>query len=169
MKRVAVSGYFDPLHVGHIELFEQAKALGDHLIVILNSDKQAVIKKGKSFMPENERKIIIEALEIVDEVFVSIDTDRAQCESLRKLNPDVFANGGDRLKMGKGVFDIPEVAVCEECGIEIVDGLGKKIQSSSDLVKAIEGGQGNQQESIQSGSDLIEVAEEVSSENVSNS
>jgi len=138
MKRVAVSGYFDPIHVGHIELFERAKALGDKLIVILNNEGQSVIKKGRFFMPVSERKIILEALEVVDEVFVSVDTDRAQCESLRKLKPNIFANGGDRLKKGEGVFDIPEVAVCEECGIEIVDGLGEKIQSSSDLQKAIE-------------------------------
>lgn len=138
MKRVAVSGYFDPLHVGHIELFERAKAFGDKLIVILNNEEQSVIKKGRSFMPVSERKIILESLEIVDEVFVSIDTDRAQCESLKKLRPDIFANGGDRLKKGEGVFDIPEVSACEECGIEIVDGLGEKIQSSSYLQKVIE-------------------------------
>ena len=73
MKTVAVSGYFDPLHVGHIELFKLARALGDKLIVILNNDKQTKAKKGKCFMPAEQRKIILEELRCVDEVFLSIE------------------------------------------------------------------------------------------------
>jgi len=130
MKVVVVSGYYDPLHVGHIESFRLARALGDKLIVILNNDKQAVLKKGGIFMPLEERKIILEALEMVDEVFVSIDEDRSVCESLRAIKPDIFAKGGDRF-----AYEIPETPICKELGIEIIDGLGEKIQSSSELIR----------------------------------
>lgn len=136
MKVVAVSGYFDPLHVGHLECFELAKKLGDKLVVILNTDEQAVLKKGKAFMPFEERKKILEALEVVDEVFESVDEDASVCKSLEALKPDVFAKGGDR-----NVGNIPEAKICEDLGIEIVDGLGDKIQSSSDLIKGSEEGE----------------------------
>jgi D-beta-D-heptose 7-phosphate kinase/D-beta-D-heptose 1-phosphate adenosyltransferase len=128
MVSVVVSGYFDPVHVGHIEMFEKARSLGDKLIVIMNSDAQAIMKKGKPFMKEHERKKILESLRFVDEVFVSIDQDRSVCESLRAVNPDIFANGGDRF-----TDEVPETKICREMGIEIVDGLGDKIQSSSNL------------------------------------
>lgn len=127
---VVVSGYFDPLHVGHIEYFNLAKKLGDKLVVILNNDKQAALKKGKPFMTELKRKAVLEALGVVDEVFISIDEDGSVCESLRKINPDVFAEGGDRFS-----HNVPETGVCEDLGIEMVDGLGKKIESSSRLIK----------------------------------
>jgi len=129
-KVVAVSGYFDPVHEGHIEYFKLAKKLGDRLVVILNSDAQAVLKKGKSFMSEGGRKSVLESLSMVDEVFVSVDKDRSVCESLRRVSPDIFANGGDRFN-----GEVPEFRVCEELGIKIVDGLGDKIQSSSGLIK----------------------------------
>ncbi|MGY4884180.1 MAG: adenylyltransferase/cytidyltransferase family protein [Nanobdellota archaeon] len=137
MKIIAVSGYFDPLHVGHIELFKLAKSLGDKLVVIINNNDQTERKKGKYFMHHDERAKIIQELGCVDEVFVSIDKDRTVCESLRAVKPHVFANGGDRKKNGFTVdnTDIPEAAICKELGIEMVDGLGDKIQSSSDLVK----------------------------------
>tara|TARA_B100001094_G_scaffold328853_1_gene390252 strand:+ start:1920 stop:2318 length:399 start_codon:yes stop_codon:yes gene_type:complete len=128
MKKVAVSGYFDPLHVGHLEYLELASKLGDRLIVIVNSDLQAVIKKGKSFMPEEDRMRIIKSLKFVDEVFLSIDEDGSQCKSLEVIKPDIFANGGDR-----SVGEIPESSVCSKYNIEMVDGLGDKIRSSSDL------------------------------------
>ena len=128
MKIVVTSGYFDPLHVGHIECLELAKQLGDKLIVIVNSDLQTKLKKGKSFMKQEDRMKIILALKCVDEVFLSIDKDKSQCESLRYLKPDIFAKGGDRMS-----DEIPESKVCRELGIEIVDGLGKKIRSSSKL------------------------------------
>jgi len=131
MKIVAVSGYFDPLHVGHIDLFELAQKLGDKLVVIVNNNKQTEMKKGKYFMPVEERKKILEALKCVDEVFVSIDEDRSVCKSLEAVHPDIFANGGDR----KSLNDVPEYPICQELGIEMIDGLGKKIQSSSELVK----------------------------------
>ena len=132
MKIVAASGYFDPLHIGHIEYLKLAKGLGDKLIVILNNDEQASLKKGKSFMPLNERKIILEALEFVDEIFISIDKDKSVCKSLEAVKPNIFAKGGDRF-----IEEIPETKICRELNIKIVDGLGKKIQSSSDLIKNI--------------------------------
>ena len=125
---VATSGYFDPLHVGHLECLEMAKELGDRLIVIVNSDLQAKLKKGESFMKEEDRMKIVSALKCVDHVFLSIDKDKSQCESLRHINPDIFAKGGDRTS-----GEIPESKVCKELGIDIVDGLGEKIRSSSDL------------------------------------
>ena len=128
MVRVVVSGYFDPVHKGHIEMFQRAKALGDKLIVIMNSDMQAIAKKGKPFMQERERKTIHEAIRFVDEVVISIDKDRSVCETLRMVHPDIFANGGDRF-----THEVPETKLCRELGIEIVDGLGNKIQSSSNL------------------------------------
>ena len=119
MTIVAVSGYFDPLHVGHLEYLEMAKQLGDKLIVIVNSDKQAELKKGKSFMNENDRVEIIGALKCVDEVFLSIDEDKSVCKSLEAIKPDIFANGGDR-----SLSEIPETAVMEKYNIKMVDGLG---------------------------------------------
>ena len=128
MKIVATSGYFDPLHVGHLECLELAKKLGDKLIVIVNSDLQATLKKGKSFMNEKDRLKIVSALKYVDEVFLSIDKDKTQCESLRYLKPTIFAKGGDRTR-----DEIPEAKVCKELNIQIIDDLGAKIRSSSKL------------------------------------
>ena len=125
--KIVTSGYFDPLHVGHIECLELAKELGDELIVIVNSDYQTRLKKSKSFMSEQDRMKIVSSLKCVDKVFLSIDKDKTQCESLRYLNPDIFAKGGDRTS-----DEIPEAKICKEMGIKIVDGLGKKIRSSSE-------------------------------------
>tara|TARA_A100001391_G_C4962350_1_gene250285 strand:- start:313 stop:720 length:408 start_codon:yes stop_codon:yes gene_type:complete len=126
--KVVVSGYFDPLHVGHIEYLELAKELGTKLVVIVNNDYQCELKKGKSFMKEEDRLKIVKSLSIVDEAFLSIDRDRTVCNSLAAINPDIFANGGDR-----HVKEIPESVVCKELGIKMIDGLGNKIRSSSDL------------------------------------
>ncbi len=126
---VAASGYFDPIHAGHIEYLEKAKSLGDELIVILNSDKQAIMKKGFVFMPEKEREQILKALRCVDKVVLSIDEDQTQCKTLELLKPNIFAKGGDRY-----AYEIPETPTCKKYGIKIIDGLGAKIQSSSDLV-----------------------------------
>jgi len=128
MKTIAISGYFDPLHVGHLEYIELAADLGDHLTVIVNNDYQCELKKGKSFMPENDRVRIIQALSVVDTTFLSIDNDLSVCESLAFVQPHVFANGGDRT-----LGEIPETRVMKEYGIEMVDGLGSKIRSSSEL------------------------------------
>lgn len=127
-KIIAVSGYFDPIHVGHIEYLKLAKEIGGKLVVILNNDSQCVLKKGKPFMNQDERAEILKAIKYVDEVFISIDKDKSVCESLRAIKPDIFAKGGDRFS-----YEIPEAKVCDELGIKIVDNLGEKIQSSSNL------------------------------------
>ena len=131
---ICVSGYFDPLHVGHIEYFERSKKLGTKLLVIVNNDLQAKLKKGGSFMPFTERIKIIESLRCVDKVVGSIDTDRTVCQTLQSLNPKpkYFCNGGDQNNA-----NIPEADICLNCGIELRDGFGEKIQSSSWLIKGI--------------------------------
>ena len=127
-KRVAVSGYFDPIHVGHLEYLKLAKELGDKLLVIVNNNHQCILKKGKPFMDEADRVEIVKALGIVDEVFLSIDQDKSVCASLERIKPNIFANGGDR-----HTGEVPETVVCKANNIKIVDGLGGKIRSSSDL------------------------------------
>ena len=127
-KRVAVSGYFDPIHVGHLEYLKLAKELGDKLVVIVNNNHQCVLKKGKPFMDEADRVEIVKALGIVDEVFLSIDQDTSVCASLEEVKPNIFANGGDR-----HTGEVPETVVCKKHNIDIIDGLGDKIRSSSDL------------------------------------
>ena len=131
-KIVCVSGYFDPIHVGHLEYFKNAKKLGDKLLVIVNNDEQATLKKGKPFMPVDERIILINELECVDIVVKSIDTDRAVCQTLATLEPKptYFCNGGDQFN-----DIIPEAEICNQRGIILSDGLGEKIQSSSWLIK----------------------------------
>ncbi|HZI95570.1 MAG TPA: adenylyltransferase/cytidyltransferase family protein, partial [Candidatus Paceibacterota bacterium] len=104
---VAVSGYFNPIHVGHLKLLEESKKLGDHLVVIVNNDSQVKLKGSVPFMPEKDRAEIISVIKWVDEVFISIDKDKSVCESLKVINPDIFANGGDR---NKG--NVPEAKVC---------------------------------------------------------
>jgi len=128
MKKIAISGYFDPIHIGHIEYINSAKKLGDWLIVIVNNNKQCQLKKGKHFMDEYDRMLILKNIKAVDEVFLSIDEDKSVCKSLVAVNPDVFANGGDRNNS-----EIPETKICKENNIKIVDGLGDKIRSSTEL------------------------------------
>ena len=137
LKVTIVSGYFNPLHKGHLELFEKAKALGDQLWVIVNSDLQRELKGSKAFMQEDERLIIVSAIGIVDRVILSIDKDKTQCATLADIAQNFggdhklyFANGGDQNN------DIcPENEICEKSGIGLIDGLGDKIQSSSWLLK----------------------------------
>lgn len=128
MRTVAISGYFDPIHVGHLDYINEAKKLGDKLIVIVNNNHQCVLKKGKPFMDENDRVTIVSSIKHVDEVFLSIDKDKTVCKSLEKIKPAIFANGGDRKN-----YEIPESVICNKYNIEIIDGLGEKIRSSSDL------------------------------------
>jgi cytidyltransferase-like protein len=128
MKTVAISGYFDPIHVGHLEYITEARKLGNKLIVIVNNNQQCVLKKGKPFMDEKDRVLITSSLKDVDEVFLSVDHDKTVCKSLELLKPDIFANGGDRKN-----YEIPESAICKKYNIQIIDGLGQKIRSSSDL------------------------------------
>ena len=138
-KRVVVSGGFDPIHIGHVRLFQEARKLGDELIVILNNDNWLKHKNGFVFMPQEERKEIIEAFSAVDRVVLSHhepnSEDRSIVEDLKKVKPDIFANGGDRIEK-----NIPEVSVCEELGCEMVFNVGKggKVQSSSWLVRDAE-------------------------------
>ncbi|MFA5723572.1 MAG: adenylyltransferase/cytidyltransferase family protein [Candidatus Pacearchaeota archaeon] len=129
-KVVATSGYFDPIHHGHVELFKLSKELGDHLIVIINNDNQTTQKKGFVFMTAEEKAEIISEFACVDNIFISIDEDQTQCKTLEYLRPHIFAKGGDRY-----VYEIPETPVCRKHGIEIIDGVGAKVQSSSDLIK----------------------------------
>ncbi len=128
MKRVAVSGYFDPIHIGHLEYLKLARELGDKLVVIVNNNDQCILKKGKPFMDELDRVKIVKSLKMVDEVFLSIDKDKTVCASLEEIKPDVFANGGDR-----STGEVPESSICKKYNIKMIDGLGNKIRSSSDL------------------------------------
>ena len=125
---VAISGYFDPLHVGHLEYIKISRSLGGFLIVIVNNDHQCSLKKGRSFMKELDRVEIIKSLKGVDEVVLSVDQDRTVCRTLELIKPDIFANGGDRNNE-----EIPESKVCRKYNIVLIDGLGNKIRSSSDL------------------------------------
>ena len=136
MKKIVVSGGFDPIHIGHLRMFQKAKNLGDHLNVIINSDEFLQEKKGFKFMNFEERKEIILGFSCVDEVTKCIDEDNTVCKTLEMLSKkgaiDVFANGGDR----KNTDDIPEYQVCVENKIELVFEIGgNKIQSSSALTK----------------------------------
>ncbi len=140
MTTIAISGGFDPIHIGHIEMMKEAKALGNKLIVIVNNDNWLKKKKGFAFMPEQERKTIVEAIRYVDEVVLTDHpenpTDMSVCAELAKLKPDIFANGGDRKPDGDPV---PEVELCEKLGIKMLYNIGHsgKIQSSSELVKKV--------------------------------
>ena len=136
-KVIIVSGYFNPLHKGHLELFEKAKTKGDELWVIVNSDLQRKLKGSKAFMEEDERLLIISAVKHVEKALISVDKDKTQCATLahladhyRKDYELYFANGGDQNNE-----NIPEANVCKVKGIGLIDGLGDKIQSSSWLLK----------------------------------
>ena len=136
-KAVIVSRYFNPIHKGHLDYFNNAKALGDHLFVIVNSDLQRSLKGSKEFQKEEERMIIVSNIKAVDKAILSIDKDRTVCATLEKIFFDfgnqydlVFANGGDQNNE-----TIPERTICDSVGIKLIDGLGDKIQSSSWLLK----------------------------------
>jgi len=126
---VAVSGYFNPLHIGHLEMMEKAKKLGDSLVVIVNNDHQVKLKGRVPFLNQADRMKIVLAIKWVDKVFLSVDKDKTVCRSLAKVKPDIFAQGGDRHQ-----GNIPEAAICRRLKIKMVDGLGKKIRSSSILI-----------------------------------
>jgi cytidyltransferase-like protein len=126
---VVASGYFDPLHYGHVEYLQRSKALGTTLVVIVNNDEQARQKKGQPFMPARERVKLVRSLECVDVAIEACDKDRTVIETLKLVHPDVFTNGGDQTNES-----IPEAKVCRELNIRMVDELGYKIQSSSYLI-----------------------------------
>ncbi len=134
---VAVSGGFDPVHIGHVELFKEARKLGDKLVVILNNDHWLMQKKGYIFMPQWERKELIEALKPVDKVVFTTHKanpkDMSVSADLLKLRPDIFANGGDRTTK-----NTPEKTACKKIGCKMVYNVGPrgKVQSSSWLLNA---------------------------------
>ena len=140
MKKIVItSGYFNPLHRGHIELMQRAKKLGDILVVIVNNDEQVKIKGSIPFMSEQERMEIIKGLKYPDEVILSLDKDASVSKSLEhvcKMHPGrvFFAKGGDR-----NIDNIPEAerVVCKKFNIEVINNVGKKIQSSSWLLKNV--------------------------------
>ncbi len=136
-KAIIVSGYFNPIHKGHIEYFQKAKNLADKLFVIVNSDFQRVLKGSKAFQDESERLEIVKNIKSVDKVFLSIDRNKTVCNTIEKIFNEFnmkfeiyFANGGDQNNNS-----IPEKDICNKLGIKLIDGLGDKIQSSSWLLK----------------------------------
>ena len=136
-KAIIVSGYFNPIHKGHLEYFNNAKDLADELFVIVNSDVQRALKGSKEFQKEDERLFIVQNIKAVDKAIISIDADRTVCESIRTIFKTYgseydlgFANGGDQDNNS-----IPEAPICKELNIQLIDGLGDKIQSSSWLLK----------------------------------
>lgn len=138
-KAVIVSGYFNPIHKGHLEYFNYAKSIGDELFVIVNNDYQRQLKNSKEFQLESERVFIVSNLKCVDKVFLAIDKDRTVCETIKIIHAEFgaifnlsFANGGDQNNES-----IPEAQICKDLGIDLVDGLGEKIQSSSWLLNKL--------------------------------
>jgi len=139
MKLAIVSGGFDPVHVGHLELFERAKSISDDVFAIVNTDDFLTNKKGKPFMPFEERVIIIQALKPIKLAVKSIDTDETVQATIKqiyetykdKYDEILFCNGGDKTSGA----NTPEHNLCEELGIKSVYGLGDKIQSSSWLTQ----------------------------------
>ena len=136
-KAIIVSGYFNPIHKGHLEYFQNAKKLADFLFVIVNSDHQRALKQSKEFQLEDERMLIVSSLKPVDKAILSIDKDRTVCQTIASIAKDygqeydlAFANGGDQNNT-----TIPERPICEKMGITLLDGLGDQIQSSSWLLK----------------------------------
>ena len=136
-KAIIVSGYFNPIHKGHLEYFNNARDLADELFVIVNSDLQRALKGSKEFQKEAERLFIVQNIKEVDKAIISVDKDRTVCASIRTIFETYgqeydlgFANGGDQDNNS-----IPEAPICRELNIELIDGLGDKIQSSSWLLK----------------------------------
>ena len=136
-KAIIVSGYFNPIHKGHLEYFNNAKAVADKLFVIVNNDHQRALKHSKEFQDENERMIIVSNIKAVDKAILSIDTDRTVYATIKMIAEQFggefelgFANGGDQKNE-----NCPEKSVCNGFKIKLIDGLGDKIQSSSWLLK----------------------------------
>jgi cytidyltransferase-like protein len=132
---VAVSGGFDPVHIGHVRMFNEAKRLGHELVVILNNDNWLRAKKGFAFMSENERKEVIEGFAAVDRVVITSHpedpSDMSVCNELKAIKPHIFANGGDRTNK-----NVPEIPVCTEINCRMIYNVGQggKVQSSSWLI-----------------------------------
>lgn len=126
MKIVIVSGYFNPLHGGHLDMLEAARAMGDRLVVIVNNDKQQLLKKGKIILEESNRLRLMRSLRDVDQVVLSIDDDQTVIKTLEMIaiqHPGdelIFANGGDR----DSEKAIPEAEICHQYKISMVFGAG---------------------------------------------
>ena len=144
MRVIVISGFFNPLHIGHIDYISSARNLGDFLIVIVNSDDQVKIKGSVPFMNQDDRLRIIRNIKGVDRSVISIDEDGSVCQTIReefkRLQNDpffedmIFANGGDRKEGG-----VPEDILENELGIRMVYNIGgEKVQSSSELIKKID-------------------------------
>ena len=138
-KAIIVSGYFNPIHKGHLEYFNNAKNQADKLFVIVNNDYQRALKGSNEFQDENERMIIVSNIKAVDKAVLSIDTDSTVCKTIESIAVEFgnefdlsFANGGDQNN-----DTIPEREVCNMMNVALIDGLGDKIQSSSWLLKKI--------------------------------
>ena len=128
-----VAGGFGPIHIGHLEMFKEAKELGNKLLVVLNCDDWLTRKKGRFFMNQDDRATPIKSIKYVDDVYV-LQSDRNDVgEAIEKFRPDIFANGGDR----KDEASIPESAICKKLGVQMMFNIGKsgKIRSSSELLK----------------------------------
>ena len=130
---VIFSLYADPLHPGHLHCIKEAKKIGQTYIIV-NNDKQAALKKGRSFMSERERLEVVRSIGDVDFAILSCDEDKSVKKTIRQLagvcSEIYFINGGDSFN-----DNIPEAEVCHELGIKMIDGIGEKIQSSSTLIK----------------------------------
>ena len=144
MKIVICSGYFDPIHIGHIEYIKRSKKKGDRLVVIVNNDGQALLKKGFSFQSEDDRLQIMSSIESVDEAILSIDEDKTVCKTIEQIYKEynekwekpsfIFAKGGDQTK-----DIIPEKSVCDSLGIEIVDKIVGQLNSSTNILEKYSG------------------------------
>jgi D-beta-D-heptose 7-phosphate kinase/D-beta-D-heptose 1-phosphate adenosyltransferase len=136
-KAIIVSGYFNPIHKGYLEYFNNARAKADKLFGIVNNDLQRALKGSREFQDENERMITVSNIKAVDKAILSIDTDRTVCEAIKFIAQEFgeefdlgFANGGDQNN-----DTIPEREICDNNSVALIDGLGDKIQSSSLLLK----------------------------------
>jgi cytidyltransferase-like protein len=136
VKIVIVSGYFNPLHGGHLDMLDATKAMGDKLVVIVNNDQQQLLKKGKIILDEENRIRLVSSLRVVDEVLLSVDSDPGQSMSLRLIRskyPDdelIFANGGDRSSTQS--LPMNEAEACRECGIQTIFGVGSELVEKRD-------------------------------------
>lgn len=137
MKIVVASGYFNPLHIGHLHYLQEAKKLGDELVVIVNNDNQVQLKGSVPFMKQEERLFIIDALQCVDYCYLSGDQDKTVNETLKAIHTihgvTIFAKGGDST-----IDNVPEYELCRKLGIRVITNVGGgKAQSSSILLKDI--------------------------------
>ena len=147
MKRIIVSGYFNPLHGGHLDMIEAAEAMGDHVIVIVNNDAQQLLKKGKIILDQENRARLLNALQHVHEVVIAVDNDPTVIETLKQIRsmyPEdelVFANGGDR----DGERVVPETEICEKLHIVMKFGVGSESvvkRDSSSRINQARGAEG---------------------------